>query len=159
MKRPPRSPDASLFSNGLGLHVVWVGFLMAAVNLSVMAWAYHSGSLHWQSMVFTVLTLSQMGHLLAIRSERDSLFKQGPLTNIPLLGAVLFTFLLQMAILYMPLFNSILKTDPLTLPELLLCLGASSIIFVVVEVEKWWRYERPWPVMFLSENATDGYHE
>ena len=33
-----------------------------------------TGHAHWQTMVFTVLCLSQMGHVLAIRSERESLF-------------------------------------------------------------------------------------
>ncbi len=42
---------------------------------------------HWQSMVFTVLTLSQLGHVLAIRSERESLFTQGLCSNRPLIGA------------------------------------------------------------------------
>jgi Ca2+-transporting ATPase len=138
MNRPPRPPAESIFANNLGQHIVWVGLLMAAINLSVMAWAYHTGSAHWQSMVFTVLTLSQMGHMLSIRSERDSLFKQGILSNLPLLGAVLFTFFLQMATLYVPFFNSILKTEPLNFSELLLCLAVSSIIFFVVEILKWW---------------------
>ena len=37
-------------------------------------------------MTFTVLALSQLGHVLAIRSERDSLFRIGLLSNPPLLG-------------------------------------------------------------------------
>ena len=114
MERPPRPPRESIFSHGLWQHTVWVGLLMAAVNLSVMAWAYHSGSAHWQSMVFTVLTLSQMGHVLAVRSERESLFRQGLFSNVPILGAVLFTLVLQMALLYLPLFNSVFKTAPFT---------------------------------------------
>ena len=55
-------------------------------------------------MVFTTLTLSQMGHALAVRSSRDSLFKIGLLSNKPLLGAVLLTFVLQMAVVYAALF-------------------------------------------------------
>ena len=41
--------------------------------------------------------------MLAIRrSEKESLFSQGLLSNKPLLGAVLFTFVLQLATIYMP---------------------------------------------------------
>jgi len=98
-------------------------------------------------MTFTVLTLSQMGHVLAIRSERDSLFAQGPLSNRALLGAVLLTFLLQMATLYVPALQPIFKTQPLSLPELLACLVLSSVVFAAVEIEKWmarrgWLYAR-----------------
>lgn len=137
MKRPPRPPNESIFAHGLWQHTLWAGLLMAAVNLSVQAWAYKIASTHWQSMVFTVLTISQMFHVLAVRTDRESFFKQGFFSNLPLLGAVLITFLLQMATLYVPLFNSIFKTQPLTAPELLLCLGVSPIIFFAVEFEKW----------------------
>lgn len=148
MERPPRAPSENLFAHGLWQHVVWVGLLMGGVTLSVQAWAYRTGHAHWQSMTFTVLTLSQMGHVLAIRSERDSLFTQGVLTNRPLLGAVLLTFGLQLATLYVPLLNPIFETEPLTMPELALCLAASTVVFVGVELEKWamrrgWLYREP----------------
>jgi Ca2+-transporting ATPase len=136
MRRPPRPPQESLFAGGLGYHVVWVGLLMAGIAILTQAWSYHSGGAHWQSMTFTVLTLSQMGHVLAIRSERDSLFTQGPLSNLPLLGAVLLTLVLQMAVLYVPWLNPIFKTEPLSAAELLLCLALSSIVFFAVEMEK-----------------------
>lgn len=42
-------------------------------------------------MVFTVPTLSQLAHVLAIRSEQHSLFSIGLLSNGLLLGAVVLT--------------------------------------------------------------------
>ena len=42
-------------------------------------------------MVFTVLCFTQLGHVLAIRSERESLFTQGVFSNKPLFGAVVLT--------------------------------------------------------------------
>jgi Ca2+-transporting ATPase len=87
-------------------------------------------------MVFTVLTLSQLGHVLAIRSERESLFSQGLFSNRPLIAALLLTFALQMAVLYVPWLNPIFKTEPLNPDELVLCLALSSIVFLGVEIEK-----------------------
>ncbi len=136
MQRPPRPPRESLFAHGLWQHAIWVGLLMGSVTLGTLAWAYQTGSAHWQSMTFTVLALSQMAHVLAIRSERESLFRQGLWSNRPLLGAVALTFVLQMATLYLPAFNAVFKTQPLTLAELALSLGLSSVVFVAVEIEK-----------------------
>ena len=87
-------------------------------------------------MVFTVLTLSQLGHVLAIRSERESLFTQGVLSNPALIGALLLTFALQMAVLYVPWLNPVFKTAPLGPGELAVCLALSSVVFVGVEIEK-----------------------
>jgi Ca2+-transporting ATPase len=118
-------------------HIIWVGLLIGGVSLLAQGWAYHTGSAHWQTMVFTVLTLSQMSHVLAIRAERESFFRQGPGSNLPLLGAVLLTFGLQMATMYLPALAPIFKTEPLSGGELLLCLALSSVVFVAVEIEKW----------------------
>jgi Ca2+-transporting ATPase len=118
-------------------HMIWVGLLMAGVSLFTLAWTYNGRVAHWQSMVFTVLTLSQMGHALAIRSERRSLFEIGLGSNLPLLGAVLLTLALQLAVLYVPTLNPIFKTAPLTAAELAFCLALSSVVFLAVEGEKW----------------------
>jgi Ca2+-transporting ATPase len=136
MERPPRHPRESIFAHGLWAHILWVGFLMGAVSISTQAWAIKTGNSHWQTMVFTVLCLSQMGNVLAIRSERESLFKQGIWSNKPLLIALIITFLLQMAPVYFPFLNAIFKTEPLTLGELMLTLALSSIVFFAVEIEK-----------------------
>ena len=137
MRRPPRPPTESIFAGGLWQHVVWVGLLMGGVTLATQGWAYHSGSAHWQSMTFTVLALSQLGHVLAIRSEQDSLFRIGLGSNLPLLGAVLLTVGLQLATLYVPALQRVFKTQPLSAGELALCLALSATVFVAVEIEKW----------------------
>ena len=137
MQRPPRPPKESIFAHGMWQHILWVGLLMGGVSLLTQAWAIHVASAHWQSMVFTVLTLSQLGHVLAIRSERESLFSRGVFSNPALIGAVLLTFALQMAVLYLPWLNPIFKTEPLSLGELALCLALSSVVFFGVELEKW----------------------
>lgn len=136
MERPPRHPKESIFANGLGVHIVWVGLLMGAASLFTQAWSLKTGHAHWQTMVFTVLCLSQMGHVIAIRSERESIFTQGFFTNKPLVGAFLLTFALQMSTIYVPFLNPIFKTEPLSFNELLFTLAMSSVVFFAVEVEK-----------------------
>jgi len=136
MQRPPRPPQESIFARGMWQHILWVGLLMGGVSLLTQAWAIHSGSAHWQSMVFTVLTLSQLGHVLAIRSERESLFSQGVLSNRVLIGALVLTFALQMAVLYVPWLNPVFRTAPLSPGELAACLALSSVVFIGVEIEK-----------------------
>ncbi len=139
MQLPPRKPDESIFAHGLGVHILWVGLLMGAVCIGAQAWAIAAEDPKWQTYVFTILCFSQMGHVLAIRSEYSFLFRQGIFTNKPLLGAVLLTFFLQMAILYIPALNDIFSVQPLTWQELGACLLISSIVFHAVEGEKWVR--------------------
>jgi Ca2+-transporting ATPase len=142
MSRPPRKTNESLFSGGIGFHIVWVGLLMAGVTLGVQAWSTYHEKEHWQTMVFTVLSLTQLGHVLAIRSEKESLFRQGFFSNLPLFGAVMLTFVLQLGVIYIPYANELFKTQPLTFQELLICIGASVIVFHAVELEKWVKRRR-----------------
>jgi Ca2+-transporting ATPase len=142
MKKPPRHPKESIFAHGLGYHLFWVGLLMGSVSIFTQAWFMKTGGTHWQTMVFTVLSLSQMGHVLAIRSDKESLFKIGLLSNKPLLGAVFLTFLLQMATIYIPFLNPVFKTAPLTAGELFVTLVLSSFVFIAVEIEKWFLRRR-----------------
>ena len=146
MQRAPRHPKESLFAHGMGWHIIWVGFLLTVFCLGLQYWAIHHGdngsNAHWQTMVFTTLTLGQMAHVMAIRSESDSLFTQGLLSNKPLLGAVALTFVLQMATIYVPFLHPIFKTQTLTLGELAVCLGLAGMIWVAVEIEKAWKRYR-----------------
>jgi P-type Ca2+ transporter type 2C len=137
MQRPPRRTNESVFAGGNGIHVIWVGALMAFVTLGTQAVAMASENAHWQTMVFTVLSLAQLGHVYAIRSDSEFIFRKGLFSNKPLVGAILLTFLLQLGVIYLPFANEIFHTQPLSLNELLISIGVSAIIFHAVELEKW----------------------
>ncbi|WP_288039172.1 HAD-IC family P-type ATPase, partial [Acidiphilium sp.] len=139
MSRPPRPPREGLFNNGMLWDVFWSGLVMAAITLFTEAGALRLGDTHWQTMVFTVLTFVQMWQIIAIRSSRASLFTQGLLSNRPLLGAIGLTFALQMAVIYTPGLNGAFNAAPLTAAELAVCVLASSLIFILLELVKWVR--------------------
>lgn len=143
MNRPPFHPKESIFSRGMGKRILWIGFLMGFVSLGIgyIYWLQDPNG-PWQTMVFTTLTLAQMGNALAIRSNVDSIFTIGFLSNRLMLGAVLLTFLLQMALIYVPFLQEFFSTEALPLTDLLFALAASITIFVAVEIEKWVRRQR-----------------
>ena len=136
MQRPPRPPAQSLFADGLGAHALLVGLTMAAIALGLQAWYLGDGTGHWQTVVFTALCFMQLGHVLAIRSERSSLFTLGLGSNRPLLAAVLGTVALQLAVVYLPAGNAWFRTQPLAAGELASCVLAAAAILAVVEAEK-----------------------
>lgn len=135
MNRPPRAPQESVFDNGRGLHMIWVGMLMAGIALSLQGWAIKNG-LHWQTMVFNFLCVSQLGHVMVIRSESKSLFSLGVFSNKPLITAVTTALILQLVITYTPMLQSIFKTEALTWNEFLLVSAAASLVLIAVEIEK-----------------------
>jgi Ca2+-transporting ATPase len=141
MKRPPRPPQESIFANGMGLHIIWVGLLMAGIALSLQAWAIKN-DLHWQTLVFNVICLSQMGHVLAIRSESGLLFSRKIFSNKPLMGAVLLTCIVQLLITYVPFLQTAFKTQSLSMNEFIVVAVASSLVFFAVEIDKAFKRKR-----------------
>jgi Ca2+-transporting ATPase len=136
MHRAPRPPEESVFAHGMWQHIVWVGLFIGSISIAAMAWAISREVAYWQTVVFTVLTVSQLFHSLAVRSENTSLFRIGLLTNLPMLGAIILTLLLQMAVIYMPALNTIFHTQPLPMFDLTVCLLLSSSVLFAVEIEK-----------------------
>ncbi|MBZ0304546.1 MAG: cation transporting ATPase C-terminal domain-containing protein, partial [Anaerolineae bacterium] len=122
--------------------IVLIGLTLGILALAVAYWSWDSGikaangAPAWNTMVFVLLTLSQMGHAMGLRSHRDSLFSMNPFSNRILVGAVIVTIVLQMGAVYLPFFNDIFNTNPLTLGQLVLCFALSTIVFWVVELEK-----------------------
>jgi len=72
-----------------------------------------------------------------VRSNRDSLFTIGLLSNKALLASVALTLGLQIAVLYVPFFQKLFNTLPLSALDLVICLAVSSLVFWCVELEKW----------------------
>ncbi|MCX8079823.1 MAG: cation-translocating P-type ATPase [Bacteroidia bacterium] len=139
MKRRPRKPNENIFNKSFTFHVLFFGFLMGIVTLIMQALAIHHYHAHWQTMAFSVLCFSQLGHVLAIRSEDRSLFDIGIFSNLPMLGAVLISVVLQLAIIYVPFFNNLFHTRPLSADELGITLLFSTLVFWAVEAEKWFK--------------------
>jgi Ca2+-transporting ATPase len=136
MRRPPRNPRESIFGQGLGWYIIWVGLLMAVASLGMGFWAWRRGDPGWQTMVFTVVTMSQLFQCLAVRSSRDSTFTIGFHSNPALLGTFLFTLVLQLVVIYVPFLQGVFRTVPLSPRDLAICLGLSSTTFWAVELDK-----------------------
>ncbi len=165
MNRDPYPPNASVFRGGLGRHILIVGLVLGVTALALGLTAFNqgwqavnsecytggvgslslgnvacadgeSGVLAWNTMVFITLTLSQMGHAYGLRSHRESVFTLDPRTNRFLLYALLITVAVQISTVYLPFFNNLFGTNPLTIGQLLLCLVLSTFVFIAVELEK-----------------------
>ncbi|MEJ2599943.1 MAG: cation-translocating P-type ATPase C-terminal domain-containing protein, partial [Anaerolineales bacterium] len=136
MRRPPYPPNENIFARGLGTSIIWVGILMGIVSLGCGYFYWRAGNPIWQTMIFTTLTLSEMGYVMGLRSLRDSLFSIGFLGNRALLAAVGLTTVLQIAVIYVPFFQNLLGTVALPPRELMICLILSTSVFWATEIQK-----------------------
>ena len=73
---------------------------------------------------------------MAIRSNMDSVFKMGLFSNRLMVIAIAVTFVLQLALIYVPFMQRFFGTKPLSLQDLGVALAASLIVFFAVEIRK-----------------------
>jgi Ca2+-transporting ATPase len=138
MSRPPRRRSESFLAGGLIGYVGWVSVLMGVVALGT-GWAYWragASTEHWRTMVFTVLTLSQLGHAMSVRSARDTLARVGLFSNPLLLGSVLLTFGLQLGLIYWEPLRRLFHLTSLSAADLGIAVAASTIVFLGTEGAK-----------------------
>jgi Ca2+-transporting ATPase len=85
---------------------------------------------------FTVLALGQIFHVMAIHAgDRVSFFRVGFRTRI-MLFAVIATFLLQLAVIYVPFLQFTFETYPVRPQELIISILVAALTLVAVEIEK-----------------------
>jgi Ca2+-transporting ATPase len=151
MQRPPFNPKENIFARGLGWYILRIGVVFGLQTISLMELVYNSGNPswqeHWKTITFTTLCIAQMGHALACRSDSKLIIELNPISNPYLLVSVIFTTILQLALLYVPSLRQFFGTDALSASELGLCFGFSMLLVLWVESEKiilrWWRKSHP----------------
>lgn len=156
LERPPRKPDSKImeasFVKRYVVVGVWIGLVTTATfvgNLWLKGWRFGQAlevdsALYMQSatMAFIVLTFLQMVHSVICRSHTESVFRMKFFGNMYLLAAILFSTIMTIAVVQIPMLSQFLKTTPLTLKEWLILTAISFSILVFEEIRKFFTRRR-----------------
>ena len=145
MNRPPYQPEEGIFSRGIGRQIIGMGIFIGMLSIMVGFWFWkiNPSTRTWQTIIFTTLTFCQMAYAGCIRKNSESIFSINIFGNKALFGAVSLTFLLQLMLIYVPFFQKIFRTVPLSSTELLLCFAVALLVIFASEIEKLVRRRRP----------------
>ena len=136
MKRPPYTANESVFGRGMVQFIIGIGIIMSALAIGAAWGLWHEGDPRWQTVLFTTLVLSQLAVAVATRSEENPIWRLNPFTNRAMVLAVVLTIALQLAVIYLPLANTIFDTQPLKPIELALSFGLALLTLIIVEIWK-----------------------
>ena len=136
MKRPPYSANESVFGRGMVQFIIGIGIIMSALAIGAAWGLWHEGDPRWQTVLFTTLVLSQLAVAVATRSEENPIWRLNPFSNRSMVLAVVLTIALQLAVIYLPLANTIFDTQPLKPAELALSFGLALLTLIIVEIWK-----------------------
>jgi Ca2+-transporting ATPase len=136
MQRPPRNPHEHVFARGLGLHVLIIGIVCGALSLGTGWWYYRDGNPCWQTMAFTTLTFTAFTLAYGHRTEYRSIFRVPFFANKMMFLSLGATFLLQMAVIYVPACQAVFKTVSLSFSELGVAIAAGVVALIASELLK-----------------------
>ncbi len=149
MNRKPKK-NKNVFTKGMIWRVVYQGIMIG--GLTLLAFAIGCGfdfnsivdaegnvtsiGVTAQTMAFAVLALSELVHVFNLRSNKDSIFKVGLLTNKILLGAIAISASLMLIVLNVPALHGIFEIKMLTLREIGIVTLLSFAPLIIVEIFK-----------------------
>ena len=138
MSRPPRKKDEPVVPVGRAGLILLQGLFIALCVLAAFSFVLFiegEGIIRARTAAFIVLCCAQLFHALNCRSQTSSFFP-GMLTNPWLILAVLFSFILQMVVVYYPPVQLVFKTEALGLADWLMVLVLSSLPLWGMEIVK-----------------------
>ena len=147
MRRPPRKPDARLFSSFVTFRVFFVSILMTAGTILLFNWEYQSSLdsgmaqidalSKSQTIGVTFIIFFQIFYLINCRSLKDSVGKIGFFTNKIIFWGIAAILILQALFIYTPFMQAVFGTTSLDVRGILISLIAGSMIFPIIGIEKW----------------------
>lgn len=125
MNKPPRKANESFFSGGLMAKIVFRGILIGACTLGCfMLTRYMSGNLETaRTAALFTLVMTQLAHVFECKSETKNIFTVPYFNNPKLLLAVLSSFCIIMAAIYLPFMQMIFSTAALSGEQLAIAFG------------------------------------
>jgi Ca2+-transporting ATPase len=127
MERKPRSPKEGIF-HGMTLFILVAALVDFAVEMVFLLYWHNTGFIsidRVRTIILTETVLFELFFVFNCRSDTRSVFRSNPFDNLYLVGAVVLSFLLQLAVIYVPFLQRLFKTVPLTGSDWLIVLGIS----------------------------------
>lgn len=151
MQRPPRKSRSGILSKYDTYWVIAVGIIMMLGTLGIFYYALKTSGwtgevidlknpphyyLYAITLAFTTLMMFQMFNVINCKTLKASIFRKSIFSNKWLIGAILLSVGLQLAVVYIPQFNTIFSTTPLSAMDWLFVIIISSSILWIGEIIK-----------------------
>ncbi|NJD30233.1 MAG: cation-translocating P-type ATPase, partial [Chloroflexi bacterium] len=142
MRQPPRRPTDRVIDRPMGLTIILTGLVMAAATLLAIDLRLPGGLVpgsaslvEARTMGFTTSVIASLFVAYNARSARESAFHRF-FSNRRLVGAIAFSLVLHVLVVYAPVLNTAFGTAPLGFEDWILCIALASSVLWVEELRK-----------------------
>jgi Ca2+-transporting ATPase len=141
LNRPPRNPKEGILSSLMIQRTLLMGITLAAGTLFLFISNLKAGVPleRARTIALTTMVFFQFYQAINCRSETRSVFRMSPLSNPLLFISMIAAFLAQLSVIYVPAFQWVFRTVPITINEWVQIFMVSTTIILVIEMDKWIR--------------------
>lgn len=138
MKRPPRNPDEPIMDKRMRWQIGIQSTFMTLAVLGIYVYALNfKGDIHdARTFAFAALIFSELLRAYTSRSETFSVFKLGIFGNKYMVMGTVLSFVLLLAVIYIPFLRIVFDTTLLSINDWNLIIAFSLIPFTAAEVSK-----------------------
>jgi Ca2+-transporting ATPase len=138
MQRPPVPRDDPLLDRQMLGRIALMASAAVCATFGWFAWRLQSGLPLdvVRTETFTLLAMCQWFNVVNCQSPVRSALALGVLRNPWLLGGLVLSVLLQIAVVYAPPLNALFHTVPIAAADLLPLVGVASLVLWVEETRK-----------------------
>ncbi len=150
MDKKPRNPKTKIMNKPFVIRYLTLGIFMGLIVMAIYLWTLHRYGwtigdplskdnltyLKASSTAFALLVVIQMANAFNARSETGSIFRSRLLSNPYLLGAIVISLILTVAIVEVPFLQNYLHTTSLDITDWLYIIVGTFLMMIFEEIRK-----------------------
>jgi magnesium-transporting ATPase (P-type) len=142
---PPRPPGQGLFDRLMVERTLLGGAVFGLVGIACYSsWLAEGRSLgEARNLLVQLFVLFEVLHIGNSRSEKTSIFRLNPFSNLLLFAGTVLALGVHTLALYTPFLQTLLDVQPVTSSDFIFLVAVASSILLVMEIHKAWRHFRP----------------
>jgi len=138
LQQPPRNKNESIINKKFIIKVILTSAIVLMCTLHIFHHCMDENEItaYTTTMTFTGFVFCDIFNSLACRSSKKSIFKIGLFSNQAFIWAAGLSLLGTFAVVYIPFFQQIFQTEPLSFHDLLHLTLIASCVLVIDEIRK-----------------------
>lgn len=139
MTEPPRGRKAQILDKEVKILIAIISGITGLANIILfyIYWKLSGDIVLARTVVFAALGIDSLIYIFSVRTLRHSLFKYNFFSNKYLIGAVGLSTIFLFISIYVPFFQTVIRTTPLAVFDWVLVLMLSFVVVFFIELIKY----------------------
>ncbi len=140
MERKPENPRCPLLTRQMKVIIFGFGVFTDLILLGLFLWLLKINLplTEIRTIIFAALTIDTIFYVFSCKNLRRNIWQYNLFSNPYLIFSVLFSFVMLLTAIYLPLFQNLLKTVPLNLFNWMLLLTIGIVNLILIETVKYY---------------------